>query len=302
MESIKLDPSGWLRLLGRKVLLFFNGVEVPDVPNVFFCEESCRVLALLFLPFAAIAPLGVAGFIVLMRSGRNRSIVTLFMGCAVASVLLFYVNARYRLPAVPLLILCAAFFVSWAAREFSRKRWKDVAAMAAVAAAVFFFVSNRTIVRVNQSAAYTFLGNHYLDGRNETKAAGAFTEAYRLDPDHVETMINYARVLQKQRLSAKAADLYARAYALMPHFPRLAVEYGSVLESLGRRDEAKKLYLEAYSSNRARERVLACQLLARSAVAEGKRDEAILWVTRALEMVPGDAKLSEMLRWLENAR
>jgi tetratricopeptide (TPR) repeat protein len=302
VENIKRDPGGWLRLLGRKLLLFFNGVEVPDVPNVFFCEESCRVLSALFLPFVAIAPLGVAGFIALWRSGRNRSIVAIFLGCAVASVLLFYVNARYRLPVVPLLILCAAFYFSWAARKLSRKRWKQVVVTAMVAVAVFFFVSNRTIVRVNRSAAYTFLGNYYIDVGNEAKAGEAFAEAYRLDPDLVESMINYARVLQKQRESAKAADLYARAYTLMPRFPRLAIEYGSVIENLGQRDTAKRLYREAYSSNRQRERVLACQLLAQSALSEGKRDEAILWVQRALEIVPGDAKLSEMLAWLESSR
>ena len=301
-ENIKRDPAGWLRLLGRKLLLFFNGVEVPDVPNVFFCEESCGVLNVLVLPFLVIAPLGVAGFIVLWRSGRNRSIVTIFLGCAVASVLLFYVNARYRLPAVPLLILCAAFFIAWTAREVSRNRWKHVAVMAAAAVAVFFFVSNRTIVRVNRSAAYAFLGNYYIDAGKEAKAAEAFTEAYRLDPYHAETMINYARVLQKQGDSAKAADLYGRAYELMPRFPRLAIEYGSVIEGLGQREAAKRLYREAYSSNRARERVLACQLLAQSAIAEGKRDEAILWVQRALAIVPGDANLSEMLTWLESGR
>jgi Flp pilus assembly protein TadD len=300
LGEIAREPGRWIALVGRKLLIFFNGIEVPDVPNVIFYERSCRVLALLFLPFAVIAPLGLCGLVVLFRSGRNRSVVSLFLGCAVLSVLLFFVNARYRLPAVPILIPLAAFFVAWAAREISRRRLRPVAIMCAAALALFFLVSNRTMVRVNESAAYTFLGNHYIAGGDEVKAAEAFAEAYRLDPDHVEAMINYARILRKQGEMRRSADLYAKAYALMPRFPRLAIEYGSVLEKLGRREEARALYEQALSADRTAERVLACRLLAQAALAEGDRDGAIGWVTRALAITPGDSNLAGMLEWLES--
>ncbi len=299
LDGIEREPGRWLALVGRKLLIFFNGIEVPDVPSVIFYERSCRVLALLFLPFAVIAPLGLCGLIVLLRSGRNRSVVSLFLGCAVLSVLLFFVNARYRLPAVPILIPLAAFFVAWGAREISRRRPKPVAIMAVAALALFFLVSNRTMVRVNESAAYTFLGNHYVAAGDEAKAAEAFAEAYRLDPDHVEAMINYARIIRKQGDLPRSADLYARAYALMPRFPRLALEYGSVLEKLGRRAEARTLYEGALSAERSAERVLACRLLAQAALAEGRRDEAIEWVKRALAISPDDTNLAGMLEWLE---
>ncbi|MCX5753000.1 MAG: tetratricopeptide repeat protein [Candidatus Krumholzibacteria bacterium] len=302
LGEIGRDPAWWLGLVGRKFLVFFNGIEVPDVPNVIFYEKSCGVLAFLFLPFAVIAPLGLCGLVVLFRSGRNRSVVSLFLGCAIASVLLFFVNARYRLPAVPILILLAAFFVAWAVREISRRRLKSVAIMIAAALALFFLVSHRTMVRVNESAAYTFLGNYYIANKDEAKAAEAFAEAYRLDPEHVEAMINYARILRKRGEAQTSVDLYARAYALMPRFPRLAIEYGSALELLGRRAEARRLYEHALSIGRPGEQVLACRLLAQAALAEGRRDEAIVWVKRALSIAPDDAKLAGMLEWLEGMR
>jgi tetratricopeptide (TPR) repeat protein len=298
--EIERDPARWFGLVGKKLLIFFNGVEVPDVPNVIFYEKSCPVLAVLFLPFAVIAPLGVCGFVVLFRSGRNRSVVSLFLGCAILSVLLFFVNARYRLPAVPILILLAAFFVAWAAREISRRRFRFAAIMIAAALALFFLVSHRTMVRVNESAAYTFLGNFYIANKDEAKAADAFAEAYRLDPEHIEAMINYARILRKRGETQASADLYARSYALMPRFPRLAIEYGSVLELLGRRADARKLFEQALSTGRPGEQVLACRLLAQAALAEGKKDEAIVWVKRALAIAPGDTKLAGMLEWIES--
>ncbi|HVO76661.1 MAG TPA: hypothetical protein VMT60_01625, partial [Candidatus Bathyarchaeia archaeon] len=162
IENIRGDPAGWLRLVGKKLLLFFNGTEVPDVPTVYFYEQACGVLKLLVLPFAVIAPLGICGIFILFRSRRKRSIVSIFLGCALVSVLLFFVNARYRLPAAPILILLASFGVAWGAREISRGRLKLVGIMAVAAVAIFFLVSNRTFVTVNRSASYTFLGNYYM--------------------------------------------------------------------------------------------------------------------------------------------
>jgi len=302
LEAIKAHPAGWLVLMGKKILLFWNGAEVPSVPNNFFFEKSCGSLKLLFLPFAVISPLSICGLIVLFRGGRNRSVVTLFLGCAFASVVLFYVNTRYRLPAVPILILLAAFFAVWAAREISRRRFRFVAILAAGAVAFFFLVSNRTMVEVNHSAAYAFIGNYYMANKNEAKAAEAFAEAYRLDPNHVEAIINYARILRRQNQIERSAELYARAYGIMPNFPHLAMEYGSVIEILGRREEARRLYLRALATGQAPEKVLACRLLAHAALAEGKREEAISWVRRALAITPDDARLVEMITTLENAR
>jgi len=298
LAAVRSDPAAWLRLLGRKLLLFWNGAEVPDLPDAFFYGQAAPVLKLLCLPFAVVASLGLAGLVVLSRSGRNRSIVFIFVGAGLVSVLLFYVNARYRLPLVPILMLAAAFFIAWAVRELSRKRWRHVLLLAMLVAAMLV-VSTRTLVRVNRSAAYTFLGNYDIENGQEKAGEDAFIEAYRLDPDRVEAMVNYARVLVKRGELDRSAEIYARAYSMMPRFPRLAAEYGSVMEKLGRRDEARELYLRAFSSNRARERVLACRLLANLALAEGNRGEAARWVKAALGMVPNDPKLTEMLQWLE---
>jgi len=263
IEDISLAPGAWLRLVGRKLLYFFNGVELYDVPNVYFCEQSCGVLKLLLLPFSVIAPLAICGFIVLLRSGRNRSVVSIFLGCAFVSVLLFYVNARYRLPAVPILILLAAFFIAWAARELSRKRMKNVAIMTAAAVALFFLVSHRGFVAMNHSAAYAFLGTYYIENNNEKKAEEAFAEAYRRDPKKIEAILNYAKILGRRGKHPESAEMFGRAYERMPHFPEVTIEYGRALERLGRLEEAKRLYRDAASSSRPQERDLARRLLER---------------------------------------
>ena len=209
------NPAAWIRLLGKKLALFFS-VDTPDMPNVFYCMNSCGVLRLLFLPFSVIAPLAICGFLIVLRSGRNRSLITLFLACAVISVVAFYANARYRLPASPMLILLASFFVVWAAREISQRRLKRLAGMAALAAALYLFVSSRPLTEFNAGATYAFLGKHYAENNNEAKAQEAFAEAYRLDPNKVEAIVSYARILRQRGQQAEAADMFARAYARSP--------------------------------------------------------------------------------------
>jgi 4-amino-4-deoxy-L-arabinose transferase-like glycosyltransferase len=301
LDYIGGDPAMWLRLLGKKLVLFF-GPGFSDIPSAFFHRKSCGVLNLLFLPFAVIAPLGICGFIIFLRSGRNRAVVSIFLACGVLSVLLSFVNMRYRLPTVPVLILLAAFFIGWARREIAGKRLGPFALMLALAAAFFLFVSSRPKAHVNNGAAYTALGIYYAEERNdEAKAAEAFAEAYRLDPDRVAAAANFGRMLSQRGQYQEAAVVYARAYARVPRYPRLAIEYGMVLVHLDRREEARRLFLEGSTSDVPRDRALACRLLAEAAIRDGKNDEAIEWVKRALEIFPGEPELTGMLRSLEAA-
>jgi Flp pilus assembly protein TadD len=300
LEYIADDPAAWLRLLGKKLVLFL-GVEVPDLPNIIIYMKSCGVLKFLFMPFPVIAPLAVCGLLIMLRNGKNRSVVSLFLACAVVSVIAFYVNTRYRLPAAPILILLASFFVVWAGREISRRRLKRLAGMSALAAALYLLISSRPAMQTSDSAAYSFLGNYYAKNDDEAKAQEAFAQAYRLDPNKVEAIVSYARILRQRGQQQEAADMFARAYARSPRFPLVAIEYGMALDRLGRREEAKKLYLEGSAADRPMERALACRLLARSAIAEGDRVSAIRWVKRALVEVPGEPELTKMQKELESA-
>jgi len=298
LHEIGRDPVAWLKILGTKLVLYFN-TEVPDLPDAYLYERSCGILKFLFLPFSVIATLGVCGLTLFLRTGRNRSIVSVFLGCAVASVVIFFVNERYRFPVIPILILLAAFAVTWAADTLAARQVRKVAILAVAAALFFVVVPRRPLVKTNHSGEYAVLGKYYLERKDEAKAAEAFAEAYRLAPNKPEAIMNYARILRQTRRYQESAAMYARAHAVSPQYPLLAAEYGLLLERLGRRSEAKKLYLEAASSKRGNEHVLACRLLAEALIAEGDKSEAAKWVRQALETVPGEPELTRMLEELE---
>ncbi len=300
-ERIVTDTGGWLVLLGRKALLFWNGGEFGDIVNVDLMRKECPVFRVLIVRFALISALALAGMILVVRYSSGRWPFMIFLASSMAAIVFFYFNSRYRMPSVPVLAVSAGYFIAWMIEKMSGRRWKELAA--AVTVALFFFVtvSGREMFIVNNSAAYTFLGNHYMTSGDQDKAMEAFSEALRLDPESVENRINFARVLSRAGDREQAREHYELAWKAAPDFPRLALEYGYLLDELGMRAEARVLYNHAWDSGRRNEMVTACKLLSRIAYAEGDGDAAIKWIRRALELVPGDEELLGILQRLEGS-
>jgi hypothetical protein len=301
IDTIKSDPMRWIRLLARKTKLMWNGAEIADVVDIRFYRKSCPVLGLLFVPYSIISALSLIGLVLVIRGSQRRAVVVIFAVAGLISILPFFVNTRYRMPVIPILILSAAYCISWVTRSLSAGRWKGPV-LALAATALLFSQTARPMVDINPSAGYTFLGNFHMERKEEEKAEKAFREAYRLDPERVETVINYARILKLRGAGKRSRELYARAFERWPEFPMLAVEYGSLLDAVGERGMARDAFRYAVSLQRKRDSVVACKLLSRIALSEGSVDEAIYWIEKALELVPGDKDLLEMRQWIEGKR
>jgi hypothetical protein len=300
-DGITADPLGWMRLLARKAVLFWNGEEIGDVLDQQYFREEFPVLRVALVEFVFISPLAFIGMLLLAIGHRDRWIVLIFLSASIAAVTLFYFNSRYRLPSVPLLIVAAGWFVAWSVWKLRLRDWKRFAAALIGAVLFLVLVSGREMVGINRSATYTFLGNYYVRQGNFEQGAKAYAEAYRLDPASPYTKINHARSLRRMKRNEEAAGLYASVWKVLPDLPGLALEYGSVLDDLGRKGEAGELYRYAYENGRPGDRIFACKFLSRMAYLEGRTEEAIHWIERALELAPGDKGLQDILRGLEGS-
>jgi tetratricopeptide (TPR) repeat protein len=299
LDGIRQDPGGWLALLGRKFLLIWNKVEVHDLPEVVFFEDSVGLFKFPFLAFALIAPLGLAGLVVFWRGGRNRSIVCLYLAIAHVSILLFYLNARYRLPIAPVIILLAAYFVAWVSREIKHREWKVAVPMLGLVVVLFFAVSNRTIVSANRGSVYTYLGTYYMNAGKPEKAAELFARAYQLDPNRDTSLINYGRTLLLQENFQQAAQVLGQAYAQNPRYPHVAAYLAFALQRAGRMEDARKLALQISTTGDTEDKVTAYKILATAAFFDKDMQQATRWVQAGIEIAPDDPEFIQMLQALE---
>jgi tetratricopeptide (TPR) repeat protein len=128
---IARHPDDWLVVLGQKLITLWNAFEIPD--NYHYAFMRAHFLPLLWpLPtFALVAPLALVGLA--MPFWRRADVTALYIACGVylATVVLFYIRGRYRIPAVPLLMVFAAVAVERVLRAISARRWPVVAALGA---------------------------------------------------------------------------------------------------------------------------------------------------------------------------
>jgi Tfp pilus assembly protein PilF/4-amino-4-deoxy-L-arabinose transferase-like glycosyltransferase len=110
MAFITSQPGAWLKLMARKFLLLWNADEMLDTESQESYEEWSAPLWLLSWVghFGVLVPLAVIGMFATWPERRRFWVFYLMIAAYSASVIMFYVFARYRFPLVPLLILFAS--------------------------------------------------------------------------------------------------------------------------------------------------------------------------------------------------
>jgi 4-amino-4-deoxy-L-arabinose transferase-like glycosyltransferase len=128
---ITAHPTAWVALLGMKLSTLWNGFEIPDNYHYVFMRTYFLPWLWLLVTFSVVAPLALVGAV--MPFWRRRDVTALYIACFgyLATILMFYVRGRYRMQAVPLLIVLAAVAVDRLLRAAAARRWPAVAALGA---------------------------------------------------------------------------------------------------------------------------------------------------------------------------
>ena len=131
LAFITSRPGAWLELLARKFLLLWNADEMLDTESQESYEEWSTPLWLLSWigHFGVLVPLAVIGVFATWPERRRFWVFYLMIAAYAASVIMFYVFARYRFPLVPFLILFAS---AGFARAIERVGGQGTAAPAAM--------------------------------------------------------------------------------------------------------------------------------------------------------------------------
>jgi len=250
------EPGRWLRLMTRKWLLTWNRIEVGDTEDQYAYSEYSIILSglgrLLHLGF--LCPLACIGLCLTWSERRRLWILHILLIGYAASVTIFYVFARYRLPMVPLIVLFAAAGLVDGFALLLRRKFKVMLAVGLPALI--------TAVVVNWP----------LLPRDEGKAA---------------THFNLANALVKQGKIDAAIGHFEEAVRLRPNIAVTHTVLGDALSSLGRFDQAIRHYREAIriESNSAQNH----EGLASALVRSGSLEEGLQQANEAIRIDPSYA-------------
>jgi hypothetical protein len=137
VDEIRGDPWGYVRLLGRKL----RRMVAPDEDGNFgdeWAPYAARSPVLrTAIGFGTVAPLAALGLVVAIAQRSPLLWPVVLAAAYTASLLAFFVTARYRLPIVPTTLLLAGSGLVWLADAWTTRR----ALVIAVAAGLFLLAA-----------------------------------------------------------------------------------------------------------------------------------------------------------------
>ncbi len=183
LEFASAEPSAFAALMLRKTLLFFSAEEFIHDPEFSLLASEDPLLGLSGAILALIMPLALTGGA--LSLGRWRRLGVLYLAVAVlpASIILFFVSSRYRVPVMPFLTLFAARGVTTLTGRLRGNRSGLLTCVVLLAAAVALTSGGLyRHVGVGADEKSLVLRSRHLQSANELRRAGMYEEAR----DHLE--------------------------------------------------------------------------------------------------------------------
>jgi len=246
---IREQPAAWLKLIGRKALMTTNVVELADTEDLYGWSDFASILRLHHLwNFGLLLPLAIAGVVLTAGRWREHWLIPVSAGVYVASVILFFVFARYRLPVVPLLMLLAAGGVVMIPALWREKQLRTLilAGLLLVAGGV---LSHWPVVKVEHQRAITYLtfasGATQLQPADVQRADAFYRKAIELGPRHAAAYYSYAMLLRDQGQEEQARSLLMQAVGLKSDFADAWNQLGLLMEKQGDAAAAMRCYQQA---------------------------------------------------------
>jgi len=231
------DPLQWLSLLMRKIILFFNGHEIPDVASYEFYKRCLPLLRLPWLSFHLISPLAIGGMIVGFKQRKKMWYLYLFVCTYIFSFMLYFVNSRYRMPIIPVFIIFASYCLYMLFRVIAERNIKKILLMTCLL--VFLYeILNIPLTHYDMSVAYNNLALRYKQKNWPKRAEQMFEKALQVNPNNAIIYLNYGNLFLDNQNSQKAIELYQKGISINS---RLAILY----EQLGFAYFQQQIYEQA---------------------------------------------------------
>ncbi len=303
-DYIRSQPADWSALVARKITLLWNATEMLDTESQATHAEYSRALDVLgsIVHFGVLAPLAFFGAWVAWPRRQELSLFYLMLLAYAASVVVFYVFARYRYPLVPFLMLLAAAAVVGAGRFF-RERPRPQMAAGLVAAAAFTVFCNWPVLSDDLMRAITEnnLATALREAGHPDQAEAHYRRAIEFAPDYAAAYSNLGALLRAQGRVDEAIAQYQEALRLQPDHVSAQYNLGNALLAAGRPGEAAGHFRRAVE--REPGSAEAWNNLGIALATQGRPDEAAQCFRRALAIAPsaeGHHNLGNVLADLGN--
>jgi 4-amino-4-deoxy-L-arabinose transferase-like glycosyltransferase len=182
LHHIVAAPAFALRAFARKAALFWNDFEISDSQDQYLLERDARVLRLPLVGFGEVAAFAVLGALAAARTTRAVRLLAASVLVYGATLVAFFIFARYRIQVVPALVPLAALgLLDLVARVRAREPRRVAIAVAVLAVTAWssfhtiglFSKDHPTVVEMRMR----HLADAYMTAGDPDRAIAALSEA-----------------------------------------------------------------------------------------------------------------------------
>jgi len=290
LEYIRTDPGGYVALLLYKGYLFWHGAEIPRNTDPYWAAEYSPLLRLLLwkyglaFPFGLVSALALLGTAYVLHKPQRRTpaayLVLLFVGSYMLSVVLFFVTGRYRLPAVPGLLLLAAYGACPLAGLRHRPLYLSAGALA-----LLLLVTNAPTAAPSPHVPafhHYSLAAVYEQKGMKTNALQHYRRTLELDPTHRRALLGLAQMYGATQRYDDAAHTWRQFLDHYPEQDDVRLQLADFLRLRGRAREAAAEYQKLLRRQPTQAHLYL--RLGRAEAAAGRPVQAEAAYLRALEL------------------
>lgn len=232
-HEIQAAPQSWMRLMVKKLVLFWTSREIPNNHDPALFAESIPFLH--WAPgWGFWAPWGIAAAWFLRRNETARFLAAL-IGAIWISSAVFFVADRFRLPAAPLLIVLAAGGIVEAVRRWNARERRAPIAFAASSLAwtALLHANPYHVPQDTWILSYVQMAEAERNRGENVRALSWIERALAKEPRLYAARRGQIELLRKVGRTAEAKEI-ARALAReLPQDASLRIELGVILDVSG---------------------------------------------------------------------
>ena len=302
LDFVFSQPLNWLKLMGRKTIYFWKGCEINNNQNIYLYKDFSSLFDSLlgkyklYFPFGLVAPLSILGLLICLKDLRKYLLLYLFILSYSASVIIFFVCSRYRMPVIPFLIMFGSFFIWWLFQKAKNKEFSKLVISLAVAVILFFTLNTRLDVLVPHKP-YTdhyVLGISYQNLGQLDRAIEEYKTSLKYHPDFALSRNNLGIIYAQLGKIDLAIEEYKRAILSDPSHEKSYYNLGLAYLKKGDLDLAIEHYLKAIRANARYE--LAHLTLGKAYYLKGLVGKAKEEWRKVLELNPDNKEAMRLLK------
>ena len=292
---IASHPGDWLALLARKLRNFWSAFQYDDLSII----TSLREQNVIFpgISFGLVAAFAIPGiFLGWAQAPRSRWVLAAIL-LSMFALLGVFITERYRLVAVPGLLIFAALGLSILRKAFAAREFKNAAIYLALLTLATIFVAwpqrDRSLWALD---AYNS-GWQALESNNLPLAEKKLAVAYAYVPENSETLFALGNLRFAQNDPSAAQSFYRSVLNLDPDHKGAFNNLGVIAFDAKKYPEAEKWFRHAEDVDPRNAKTHF--LLAKTLLAKNDRRAARVEIDAAIALKPEQPEFRELKQQIE---